>query len=70
MPFAKGVSAKSGSFDENGIETNIDYMRMMKIVKDAGYTGYVGIESGSNTDEEKAIRLTKALLEKVGQQLS
>lgn len=70
MPFAKGVSAKSGSFDADGNETNIDYMKMMKIVKDAGYRGYVGIESGSRTDEDKAIRLTKALLEKVGKKLS
>jgi len=38
----------------------------MKIVKDAGYRGHVGIESGSKTDEDQAIRLTKALLEKVG----
>lgn len=70
MPFAKGVSAKSGSFDADGNETNINYMKMMKIVKKAGYRGYVGIESGSPTDEDKAIRLTKALLEKVGKKLS
>jgi sugar phosphate isomerase/epimerase len=70
MPFAKGVSAKSGSFDADGNETNIDYMKMMKIVKKAGYRGYVGIESGSPTDEENAIKLTKALLEKVGEKLS
>lgn len=70
MPFAKGVSAKSGSFDADGNETNIDYMKMMKIVKDAGYRGYVGIESGSATNEDQAIKLTKALLEKVGKKLS
>jgi len=70
MPFAKGVSAKSGNFDEKGNEVNIDYGRMLKIVKEAGYTGYVGIESGSRTDENKAIRLTKTLLEKVGKELS
>lgn len=70
MPFAKGVSAKSGSFDAEGNETNIDYMRMMKIVKDSGYRGYVGIESGSKTNEDEAVRLTKTLLEKVGKMLS
>ena len=72
MPFAKGVSAKSGSFDTNGNETNIDYMKMMKIVKDFGYTGYVGIESGGKSpeDEYKSVKLTKALLEKVGAKLS
>ena len=70
MPFAKGVSAKSGSFDSDGNEINIDYMKMLKIVKDAGYTGYIGIESGSKTNEDEAIKLTKALLEKVGAKLS
>lgn len=72
MPFAKGVSAKSGSFDNGGNETNIDYMKMMKIVKDFGYTGYVGIESGGKSPEEeyKSVKLTKALLEKVGAKLS
>ena len=70
MPFAKGVSAKSGSFDADGNEINIDYMKMLKIVKDAGYTGHIGIESGSKTNEDEAIKLTKALLEKVGAKLS
>jgi L-ribulose-5-phosphate 3-epimerase len=44
MPWAKGVSAKSHAFDAEGNETNTDYFRMMKIVADAGYTGYVGVE--------------------------
>ena len=70
MPFAKGVSAKSNEFDENGNEKNMDYMRLMKIVKDAGYTGHVGIESESKIDEDKAVMLTKALLIRVGEALS
>ena len=44
MPYAKGVSAKSHDFDAQGDETEIDYFKMMKIVLDAGYHGYVGIE--------------------------
>jgi sugar phosphate isomerase/epimerase len=70
MPFAKGVSAKSGEFDADGNCVETDYYKMLKIVKNAGYKGYIGIESGSPTDEEKAIRLTKALMEKVGASLS
>ena len=42
MPFAKAVSAKSHNFDENGDEAEKDYMRLMRIVLDAGYRGYVG----------------------------
>jgi sugar phosphate isomerase/epimerase len=67
MPFAKAVSAKSGSFTPDGREANTDYFRMMRIVMDGGYRGHVGIESGgSDPDgEDQAIRLTKVLLEEV-----
>jgi sugar phosphate isomerase/epimerase len=66
MPFAKAVSAKSHDFGPDGNETNTDYMKMMKIVKDAGYTGYVGVEYEGNTlSEKEGILATKALLEKV-----
>ncbi len=71
MPFAKGVSAKSGTFDEQGNETRIDYRRMMKIVLDAGYRGYVGIEySGNVLSEPDGIRATKKLLERVHTEMS
>ncbi len=71
MPFAKGVSAKSHVFDENGNETQTDYVRMMKIVLDHGYRGYVGIEyEGQELSEEEGIRATKALLERVREQLA
>ena len=66
MPFAKAVSAKSHDFDEAGDETGTDFMRMMHIVLDAGYRGYVGIEyEGSRLSEPDGIRATKALLERV-----
>lgn len=71
MPYAKGVSAKSLVFDTEGNESNIDYLKIMKIVKDAGYTGYVGIEyEGSELSEYDGIKATKKLLEKVGKELS
>ena len=66
MPSAKAVSAKSHDFDDKGNETATDYFRMMKIVLDAGFHGYVGIEyEGSELDEYTGIRRTKALLERV-----
>jgi sugar phosphate isomerase/epimerase len=71
MPFAKGVSAKSYGFDEEGNEIRTDYYKMLQIVKDAGFTGYVGIEyEGDELSEFDGIRATKALLEKVGAELS
>ena len=70
MPFAKAVSAKSHNFDEKGNETTTDYFKMMKIVKDAGYRSWVGIEyEGRNLPEDEGIRLTKALLEKAGKNI-
>jgi L-ribulose-5-phosphate 3-epimerase len=71
MPYAKAVSAKSLNFDEQGNETRVDYRRMMKIVLDAGYRGYVGIEySGDKLSEPEGIRATKRLLEKVERELA
>lgn len=44
MPYAKAVSAKTHGFDTDGDEVYTDYIRIMKIVLDAGYHGFVGIE--------------------------
>ena len=63
MPFAKGVSAKSYDFDSDGLETIIDYEKMLKIVKKSGYRGYIGIEyEGNNLSEDEGILYTKRLL--------
>ena len=65
MPFAKGVSAKSHDFDVEGNEVNTDYYRMLKVVIDSGYTGYIGIEyEGRTTPEMEGIQLTKKLIER------
>ena len=71
MPYAKGVSAKSHDFDNDGNETEIDYLKMMKIVLDAGYHGYVGIEwEGDKPGEMEGVKLTKHLLERVRDKLA
>jgi len=71
MPYAKGVSAKSHAFDDKGHETKSDYLRLMKIVKDAGYRGFVGIEyEGSELSETEGIIATKQLLLDVFEKLS
>ncbi len=71
MPYAKAVSAKSYDFDDDGHETKTDYHRMLKIVQDAGYTGWVGVEyEGSNHSPREGCTLTKALLEHVREELS
>jgi L-ribulose-5-phosphate 3-epimerase len=70
MPFARAVSAKSHEFDERGDETGTDYRRMMRIVLDAGYRGWVGIEyEGDQLSEDDGIHATTRLLERVRQEL-
>ncbi|MGH7503786.1 MAG: sugar phosphate isomerase/epimerase family protein [Longimicrobiales bacterium] len=71
MPFAKAVSAKSHDFDEAGNETDKDYRRLMRIVLDAGFHSWVGIEyEGNRLGEREGIQRTKTLLERVRSELS
>ena len=67
MPFAKGVSAKSFDFNAEGMETTIDYPKMMDIVLNKhNYHGFVGIEyEGNKLSEPEGIKATKALLMKI-----
>jgi sugar phosphate isomerase/epimerase len=81
MPYVKGISAKTHKFDDKGNETEIDYLRMFRIIKDAGFKGYVGIEyegglfnlydpsSGYFADND-GVKATKVLLEKVRKELA
>jgi sugar phosphate isomerase/epimerase len=65
MPFAKGVSAKSFSFNDSGEETTIDYNAMLDIVRSSGYTGYIGVEfEGEDMNAIDGILATKKLLER------
>jgi hydroxypyruvate isomerase len=66
MQYAKGASAKTIDFDEAGNCVETDYNRMLKIIKDSGFKGYIGIEyEGSKVSEDEGIRKTKALLQRV-----
>ncbi len=71
MPFARAVSAKSYAFDENGDETTTDYERMLRIVLDAGYRGWIGIEfEGMTMAADAGILKTKDLLERLRDELA
>lgn len=66
MPWAKAVSAKSHDFDADGNETTKDYRRLLGIVLDAGFHGWIGIEyEGDHLPEREGIRKTLTLLEGV-----
>ena len=65
MPKALAVSAKSYDFDPQGNDTKIDYERMLNIVLEAGYAGYIGVEyEGNRMPAKDGILHTKRLIEK------
>jgi len=70
MSYAKAVSAKASRFTPDGLVQGTDFFRMMRIVRDAGYTGHVGVESGAATQdgEADAIRKTRDLLKRIREQ--
>lgn len=71
MPFAKAVSAKSHDFNDAGGEATMDYERLMRIVLDAGYRGYVGVEyEGDTLSESEGILATRDLLTSVRDKLT
>ncbi len=70
MPWAKILCAKAKSFDVNGDEENVDYRKMLKIAKAAGFRGYIGIEfEGHGVDPVQGINATKKLIQKVMREL-
>ncbi len=70
MPLAKGVSVKPRVWDFNGNQSEIDLARMMRIVVDAGYRGYCGIEYGPSGRELEGIIDLRKQLEAVRDQLT
>ncbi|MCH4822849.1 sugar phosphate isomerase/epimerase [Gramella lutea] len=62
LPKAEGVSAKSEDFPDAGME--IDYEKMMQIVKDSGYEGFIGIEYESDKypEDEGILHLKNLVL--------
>ena len=66
MPYAKGVSGKTHDFDAEGNETKIDYAKMMKIIADSKYSGYIDVEyEGNILSEDEGIKASIALVKKV-----
>jgi sugar phosphate isomerase/epimerase len=77
MPYAKGVHAKSHVFDANGDDTETDFYRMFKIIKNSGFNGWVSIEyegglfkmytkDSKYLDDYAGVTATKKLVEKAG----
>lgn len=68
LPYARALSVKGFEFDKNGNETKIDYYKMMEIVRNSGYNGYLGIEyERENADPKTEILKLKTLAIKAWQ---
>lgn len=65
LPYARSVSAKSLNFDKDGNSIEIDFYKMIKIIKKFGYRDCISIEyEGTSHSESDGIMLTKNLLKK------
>jgi sugar phosphate isomerase/epimerase len=63
LPFAKGLSVKCIKFDSFGNEVNIDYAKMMPIVKAAGYNHYLGVEfEGEDIESKEGVEKIRKLV--------
>ena len=70
-PYIRAVSAKSETFSISGEEKSTDYKRMFKILQKAPQFEFAGVEfSGNNISRNKGTQLTKALIEKVIEEMS
>lgn len=66
LPYAKGVSAKSYEFNNEGFDTVIDYSKLLKLIKESDFNGYIGIEyEGEGLSPSDGIKATKTLIEKI-----
>jgi sugar phosphate isomerase/epimerase len=60
------VSGKTVNFDADGNETRVDYVKMMKIIADSKYSGYIDVEyEGTKLSEEEGVKASIALFKKV-----
>lgn len=59
MPYATGVSVKPTVWNDKAKQSDLDYEKMMRIVLDAGYRGYCGIEYGPKGSEWEGIMKVK-----------
>ena len=65
MPYAKAVSAKCYDFMPDGSHPAFDLERMLKVVLDAGWNGFIGIEyEGEANSEPEGVMYCKSILEK------
>lgn len=81
MPYAKGVSLKTHEIDKNGKEASTDFTKLLKIIKQSGFKGTIGVEyegsflknvvqlPGEYLPEAEGIKVTHDILKKIGSEV-
>jgi sugar phosphate isomerase/epimerase len=81
MPYAKGVSLKTHKVDANGDDPEVDFTRLLKLVKQSGFKGTIGVEyegaflknvvqmPGDYLPEGEGVKVTRDLLTKIGSEV-
>lgn len=64
LPWARAICAKVHHIEEDGSAKDTDFTKMLNIVKDGGFKGYIGIEFEGKSDPVAGILGTKKLIEK------
>ncbi len=65
MPYAAVISAKTHEFDAEGNQVDFDYVRLMKIIKEAGFRGVVAVEwEGKLLKPVEGTRASQRLVER------
>jgi len=68
MPYAKGISAKTNNFTDNGEDTKIDFKTMFQIISESKFNGFIGVEyegkASNGLTEYEGVRKTIDLIKK------
>lgn len=64
LPYSESISAKMHSFDAAGQQPDFDYQRLVKMIVNSDYRGYIAIEwEGKNLGPIEGVNASKKLLQ-------
>lgn len=65
LPHTKSISCKMHSFDEEGNQPDFDYPRLMKMISESAYSGYLAIEwEGKVLSPVEGVKASQALIKR------
>lgn len=70
LPWAKAICAKVHEIREDGQAAGTDFLKMLQIVKEGGFKGYIGIEFEGHKDPVAGVLGTKKLIRKTLKKLA